>query len=70
MHDLSKYPYEIRTLSEEDGGGFLVSYPDFNVCVSDGATIEEALANGLEALAETIAALEETGHPVPEPGSG
>ena len=70
MHNLDDYPFEIRPLTDEEGGGFLVSYPDFNVCISDGETIDEAIANGRNALRETIAALESAGHPVPLPNSG
>ena len=68
--DLKKYPFEIRALTEEDGGGFLISFTDFNECVSDGETVEEAIMNGLDALKGTILALEDMGFPVPEPGSG
>jgi antitoxin HicB len=70
MRDLSQYPFEIRPLSEEDGGGFLISFTDFSECISDGETIEEAIENGMDALQETIAALESLNMPVPEPGSG
>ncbi|MCM1129962.1 MAG: type II toxin-antitoxin system HicB family antitoxin [Alistipes senegalensis] len=70
MRDIDKYPFEIRPLTEKEGGGFLISYPDFNVCISDGATLEEAIANGREALVETITALEEAGFPIPAPNSG
>jgi len=69
MHDLDAYPYDIAALSEEDGGGFVISYPDFDICISDGETIEEAVANGREALIETIATLRQFGHQVPLPGS-
>jgi len=69
MHDLDAYPYEITALPEEDGGGFVISYPDFDICISDGETIEKAVANGREALIETIATLREFGHQVPSPGS-
>ena len=68
--DLSKYPFEIRALSKEEGGGFLINFPDFNKCYSDGETVEEAIKNGLDALGEAIYALEDMGFPVPEPGSG
>ena len=68
--DLSKYPFEIRALSEDEGGGFLISFTDFNECVSDGGTVEEAIKNGLDALKGTILALEDLGFPVPKPGSG
>jgi antitoxin HicB len=69
MADLIQYPFEIHPLSEEDGGGYLISYPDFSECISDGETPEEAIQNGLDALQETIFALESMGMPVPEPGS-
>ena len=69
MNDLDAYPYEIAALPEEDGGGFVISYPDFEVCVSDGETIEAAIANGRDALIETIATLREFGHTVPAPAS-
>lgn len=70
MRDLHQYPFEIRPLSAEDGGGFLIFFTDFSECLSDGETVEEAIQNGLDALEETIAALESMNLPVPEPGSG
>ena len=70
MRDLSQYPFEIQPLTEEQGGGFLISFPDFSECISDGETSEEAIRNGMDALQETIAALESMGLPVPEPESG
>lgn len=51
------YPFEIRPLSPEEGGGFLISYPDFSDCLSDGESVEEAPTNGKDALKSTIAAL-------------
>lgn len=62
-----EYPFEIRPLAATEGGGYLISFPDFADCVSDGATVDEAIENGRLALRETIAALRATGHPVPEP---
>ena len=61
------YPFEVRPLSAEEGGGYLVSFTDFNDCVSDGSSVEEAIANGRLALKETIAALKAAGLPVPLP---
>ncbi|MBL8516593.1 MAG: type II toxin-antitoxin system HicB family antitoxin [Betaproteobacteria bacterium] len=63
------YPFELRPLSPEEGGGFLISYPDFSDCLSDGETVEEALANGNDALKSTIAALKAVKLPVPAPRS-
>jgi antitoxin HicB len=70
MSHLTDYPFEVRPLPADDGGGYLVSFPDFAECISDGETIDEALANGRDALAATIAALEERSLPVPAPNSG
>jgi antitoxin HicB len=68
-NELDKYPFEIRTLKKEEGGGFLITYPDFNECVSDGETIEEAIENGRDALKGLIQTLKELGKPVPKPYS-
>jgi len=70
MEDLRKYVFPIRPLPSPEGGGYLITFPDFSECISDGETPEEAIRNGMDALRETIAALESMGHPVPEPGSG
>lgn len=70
MTDLSDYPFEIRPLTAAEGGGFLISYPDFSECISDGETVEEAIANGRDALAATLAALAAEGFAVPAPNSG
>ena len=67
MARIPDYPFEVRPLTTAEGGGYLISFTDFTDCVSDGATVEEAIANGRLALKETIAALREAGHPVPEP---
>jgi antitoxin HicB len=65
-----EYPFEIRPLSPDEGGGFLISYPDFSDCISDGETIEEAILNGKDALKATIAALKTKDFPIPAPNSG
>ena len=70
MSRLADYPFEIRPLSAEEGGGFLISYSDFSECISDGETVGEALKNGNDALKETIAALKAMKLPVPAPKSG
>ena len=41
--------FRIETLSDEDGGGFLISYPNLAGCVSDGETTEEAMEMGTNA---------------------
>lgn len=70
MSKRTEYPFEIRPLSADEGGGFLIAYPDFSDCLADGETVEEALANGRCALRATIAALKSKDLPVPLPNSG
>ena len=64
------YPFEVRPLSLEEGGGFLVSFPDFAECISDGETVEDAIENGRDALKATIAALKSKKLVVPQPNGG
>ena len=60
------YPFRIETIPEEDGGGFLISYPDLEGCISDGDTIEEALQMGADAKRSWIEARLKRGLDVPE----
>ena len=70
MPKLYDYPFEIRPLTAEEGRGFLISYSDFSDCISDGETVDEALANGRDALKSTVTALKAKGLPVPAPNGG
>jgi antitoxin HicB len=67
MFDIEDYPFEIHRFSKENGGGFLISYPDFSECIADGETVTEAISNGREALLATIKTLEANGFSVTEP---
>ena len=66
--NLDAYQFTVRPLSKEEGGGFQVEYPDIPGCMSDGETIEEAIANGREALRDCVAMFQESGRKVPKPG--
>jgi len=70
MPRIDEYPFEIRPLAAEEGGGFLISYPDFAECIADGESIEETLTNGKKALRATMAALKAKGLPIPAANSG
>lgn len=61
------YPFTIRPLSADDGGGYLVEFPDLPGCMSDGESVEEAITNGADAMRCWIAAMKEAGRPVPPP---
>jgi len=66
--NMDGYRISIRPLSKAEGGGFLVEYPEIPGCMSDGETVEEALANGREALRDCLGVFEESGRTVPKPG--
>jgi len=60
--------FEIRPLSEDEGGGYLIEFPDFPGCIADGETPEEAMREGRDALASYVRTLEDLGRPIPRPG--
>lgn len=61
------YRFTVRPLPAEDGGGYLIEFPDLPGCMSDGNTIDEAIANGIDAMRGWIEAIRAEGHPIPEP---
>jgi antitoxin HicB len=63
-----EYPFVIRPLSEEEGTGYLIEYPDLPGCISDGETPEEAVANGRDAVKSYLASCRKYGDKVPKPG--
>ncbi len=66
---LEQYPFQIRPLTEEEGGGYLIEYPDIPGCMSDGETPEEAIVSGRDALKCCLLMMREFGDPIPPPGS-
>jgi antitoxin HicB len=65
----AEYPFIVRPLSSDEGGGFLITFPNLPGCMSDGETPEEAVRNGRQALRGYLEVLREFGDPVPKPGS-
>jgi antitoxin HicB len=65
--NLESWRFTVRPLSKQEGGGYLVEYPDIPGCMSDGETIEEAIANGRQALRDCLAVFRETGRESPRP---
>jgi antitoxin HicB len=49
-----EYRINVRPLSKNEGVGYLVEYPEIPGCMSDGETVEEAIANGREALRDCL----------------
>lgn len=69
IEELKKYPFTTRPLTPEEGSGILIKFLDFNNCISDGETIEEALKNGYEALNDCIESMKAWNMPIPKPFS-
>jgi antitoxin HicB len=63
------YPFEIRPLSKDEGGGYSITFPDLPGCCSDGGTPEEAINNGRDALESWLAVAREYDDRLPKPFS-
>jgi len=63
-----EYPFEMRPLTEAEGGGWLISFPDLPGCISDGETPEEAIDNGKDAMECWVQANMEEGREIPNVG--
>ncbi|HLH22133.1 MAG TPA: type II toxin-antitoxin system HicB family antitoxin [Chloroflexota bacterium] len=58
--------YTVVLIPEPEEGGFSVLVPVLPGCVTQGETVDEALANAREAIQLHVRALERHGEPVPE----
>jgi len=65
---MEEFPFEIRPLSDAEGGGWLITFPDLPGCMSDGENIEEAIQNGRDAFNCWMWAHLEDNRPLPKPG--
>lgn len=67
-----EYPFEsyahiVSPLSVDDGGGYLITFPDLPGCMSDGETEAEAVVNGRDAFASWISARADADKAIPAP---
>lgn len=60
--------YYPAIMDPAEEGGYLVSFPDFDDAITEGDTIDEAMANAEEVLDLVLAHRLENGLPIPEPG--
>ena len=58
------YPFFISPLTEEDGGGFFIAFPDLPGCISDGETPAEAIQNGYDAARAWLETAKEFNDPI------
>ncbi|WP_295451007.1 type II toxin-antitoxin system HicB family antitoxin [uncultured Thiodictyon sp.] len=61
------YAYTISPVPAEDGGGFLMTFPDLPGCMADGATAADAIANARAAFTATVSSLYALGREIPAP---
>ncbi len=62
-----KYPFNIEPLPTDEGGGYVITFPDLPGCLSDGETVEQAIAHGREAFRAWMESVIADGKPIPEP---
>lgn len=61
------YPFTIRPLLPEEGGGYLIEFPDLPGCMSDGETPEEAMINGKDAMESWLSCARKFQDHIPKP---
>lgn len=66
------YPFEsyghiIAPLSQDDGGGYMITFPDLPGCMSDGESLDEVLNNGRDAFNSWVAAQVDLNRQIPSP---
>ncbi|MBF0562652.1 MAG: type II toxin-antitoxin system HicB family antitoxin [Alphaproteobacteria bacterium] len=66
MTDLA-YPFTVRPLSLDEGGGWLVEFPDLPGCMADGETPEAAIHEAADAVRSWIETARLRGDSLPPP---
>ena len=61
------YAHIVSPIPPDEGGGFVITFPDLPGCISDGETIEDATHNGRDAFLAWISAKADVGKKIPQP---
>ena len=64
---IERYPFNVEPLSQEEGGGYAITFPDLPGCMSDGETVEQAITLGREPFRACMTCIIEDGEAIPEP---
>ena len=64
---LEDYSLNITPIPKDEGGGFMVIFPDLPGCVADGTTMEEALSEAHDAFLAWSKAEQEDKGKLPSP---
>ena len=65
--EFEDYPINLSPIPEDEGGGYLVTFPDLPGCIADGDTVEEAIAEARDAFDAWTAAVQEDKGSIPSP---
>ncbi|MCY3853268.1 MAG: type II toxin-antitoxin system HicB family antitoxin [Gammaproteobacteria bacterium] len=57
--EFEDYPISLSPIPEDEGGGYMVTFPDLPGCIADGDTVEEAIAEARDAFNAWMAAVRE-----------
>ena len=68
VDDISLPRFEMRPLSEDEGEGYLIEFPDFPGCIADGETPDEAMREGADAPQSYRQTLQQLGREIPQSG--
>ncbi len=69
LNEYMKLPYRIEIVEDTEEGGFVVSFPDLPGCLTVGETVEDAVANAMDAKKSWLEAAIESSGMIPEPDS-
>jgi predicted RNase H-like HicB family nuclease len=61
------YPFEVKPLSLDGAGGYVIRFPDLPGCMCVGQTVEEAIANGRGAFQAWMESAIADGAQIPGP---
>jgi predicted RNase H-like HicB family nuclease len=67
VDEYMKLPYKMEIVPDTEEGGYAVSFPDLQGCLTVGDTIEEAIRNAEDAKRTLIEAAIEDGISINEP---
>jgi antitoxin HicB len=66
MSTMGGYRFDLLPLPADEGGGFVVSFPEILGCLGAGDTVEEALEDGQRALLASLDAFKAVDRKPPE----
>ncbi|MEA3545183.1 MAG: type II toxin-antitoxin system HicB family antitoxin [Thermodesulfobacteriota bacterium] len=64
---LNQFTYPITLTPDEEDGGYVVTFPDIPMAITQGDTIEECLEVAVDCLEEALSCFIDEGELIPEP---